>query len=151
MGPQETTTTSRRRRRFWSKATSLGATKKENGVTCARRSILANVSSPTMQEDRAYISTNCLVKGKVFITCGEEGHMKVKCPNAEKRTPKILPARSKCRSYQLTLNEAKEETDVASGAILLTQIPTKILCDSGQITPLNRMNLVEKLSYHYLD
>ncbi|XP_023754540.1 uncharacterized protein LOC111902976 [Lactuca sativa] len=76
------------------------------------------------------ISTNCLVKGKVCFSCGEEGHMNAECQKAVKQTSRILPSKPKGRSYQMTLNEAKEETNIASGTFLFNQIPVKILFDS---------------------
>lgn len=41
--------------------------------------------------------------------------MKTECPNVEKPTPSILPAKHKSRSYQTILNEVKEETGIALG------------------------------------
>lgn len=55
-----------------------------------------------------HTSTNYSVKGKVIFTCREEGNMKEEYLNTEKPTPKILPSKPKVRSYQMTLNIAKE-------------------------------------------
>lgn len=45
--------------------------------------------------------------------------MKAKCPSAAKPTPRTLPAKHKGRSYQMTLNKAKEETNIGSGTFLV--------------------------------
>ena len=55
--------------------------------------------------------------------------MKAECPKFEKPIPRIMALKPKGLRYQMTLNEAKEETNVTSGTFLLNQIPTKILFD----------------------
>lgn len=56
--------------------------------------------------------------------------MKAECPHVDNPTPMIFPEKPKGRSYQMTLNEAREETDVASGTFLVNQITANILFDS---------------------
>lgn len=55
--------------------------------------------------------------------------MKVEYPKAKKTIPKILPAKPKGQSYQINLNEAKDETDVALGTFLVNKISVRILFD----------------------
>lgn len=62
---------------------------------------------------------NFLVKGKVCFNYGEDGHMKAECPKFEKPILRIMSPKPKGRSYQMTFNEANEETDVASSAFTL--------------------------------
>ena len=53
-----------------------------------------------------HISTDSSVKVKACFTRGEEWHMKVECPKAEKQTLRIRPTKPKGRNYQMILDEA---------------------------------------------
>lgn len=77
--------------------------------------------------------------------------MKVKCPKGEKSTMKSLPAKTKGRSYQMTLSEAKEETDVASSTFLVINCLPRFYLIQEQITHLFHKNLEENLNYHHID
>ncbi|KAL7599124.1 hypothetical protein Lser_V15G23434 [Lactuca serriola] len=77
-----------------------------------------------------HISANCTMKGRFCFNFGEKGHMKVEFPKAKKVILGILPPKPKGRSYQMTLNEAKEESDIASHTFLVNQILVNILFDS---------------------
>lgn len=77
--------------------------------------------------------------------------MKIKFSKAKKPILKILPAKPKGRNYQMTLNEAKEETYIASGILLLNRLPANILFDSESYHSFISNNLVENLNVHHID
>lgn len=76
-------------------------------------------------KNTGHISSNFPIKRRVCFNYGEEGYMKSECPKADKPTMKILQAKPKGESYQMTLNKAKETTGVASGIFLVNQFLPK--------------------------
>lgn len=125
--PQGTTITRRRNYQIRTPTTpNMGASKNKNGVTNVKRRIGAIVSSASCarREAHFYQIPN---KMKIFYNYGEQGHMKVECPKADKPTLKITVSKTQGSKLPNDHEYAKEETNIASSKFLVNQILTKIL------------------------
>ena len=78
-----------------------------------------------------HYANECTLTKKVCYGCGEEGHMSRDCPKKKEAARPNIPPKPKARAFQMTLEAAKDEADVASGTFLVNELPAQILFDSG--------------------
>ena len=101
--------------------------KKKHSGRCEARCYTCNQTG--------HLADKCPSKDKTCYGCGEVGHIKPNCPKKEavgKEAPKKNgPQKTRIQAYNMTLDDAKEEADVASGTFLVNNISANVLFDSG--------------------
>ncbi|XP_023758047.1 uncharacterized protein LOC111906520 [Lactuca sativa] len=68
---------------------------------------------------------------KVCYGCNEEGNIAKDCLKKKEAARPNVPPRPKARAFQMTLEAAREEADVASSTFLVNGSSANILFDSG--------------------
>ena len=63
--------------------------------------------------------------------CNEKGHILKDCQKKKEASRPNIPPKPKARAFQMTLEAAKDEADVASGTFLVNELPAQILFDFG--------------------
>ncbi|XP_023728623.1 uncharacterized protein LOC111876308 [Lactuca sativa] len=76
-------------------------------------------------EKTGHYGKECTSKKRVGYRCNEEWHIPRDWPK------KKLAARPKARAFQMNLEAARDEADVASSIFLVNGLPANVLFDSG--------------------
>ena len=138
-------------KKFWASG-SGGSPHKKPATFCRRcnkvHSGECRTSAPTCFNcgKTGHKSHECRSKGTspiVCFNCQQEGHMKNMCPllseeekkqelrkEVERRIAKTSGTQ-RGRSFQMTVDEAKDNTDVVAGTFIVENLPAKVLFDSG--------------------
>ncbi|XP_023729446.1 uncharacterized protein LOC111877146 [Lactuca sativa] len=77
-----------------------------------------------------HYANECTFNKKVCYGCNEEGHISRDWPEKKEVARPNVPPKPKVKAFQMMLEVAKEAADVASGTLLVNELPANILFDS---------------------
>ncbi|XP_023737093.1 uncharacterized protein LOC111885032 [Lactuca sativa] len=82
-----------------------------------------------MCEKMVHYTNECTLNKKVCYGCNEERHIAKDYPKKKVVAKPNVLLRPKARAFQMTLEAAMEEADVASGSFIVNDLPANILFD----------------------